>query len=160
MRSDPIFENQGAWWFWDETWTESYGPFLTRHDAKFALERYIVAINQPKPVAGTCCTGTDECVTTKPTAPTLPLTRYTHMVDHFTSPWYIRLGYFLGACVFAYRPFALTSIHGELGALFHIKGWFRTSDEEFLVTYVRRIAISPYNTGHEYNAETNFADTD
>lgn len=40
MRLDPVYEYQGLWWFWDETWANRYGPFYTKQDAQTALSEY------------------------------------------------------------------------------------------------------------------------
>ena len=41
---DPVFEwEDGQWFFWDETWSQSYGPYETEWKAREALHRYCVA---------------------------------------------------------------------------------------------------------------------
>lgn len=37
---DPIFEREGKFFFWDETWTNEQGPFNTREEAQAALRKY------------------------------------------------------------------------------------------------------------------------
>lgn len=40
--SIPIFfNNNGCWYFWDETWMEKYGPYDLQSDAKDALAAYL-----------------------------------------------------------------------------------------------------------------------
>lgn len=36
----PIFEREGKWFFWDETWSYDYGPFDTEEEAKRNLKAY------------------------------------------------------------------------------------------------------------------------
>jgi len=38
--NDPLHLHEGKWWFWDETWADRHGPYLTRTGAKAALEVY------------------------------------------------------------------------------------------------------------------------
>ncbi len=38
--SDPIYELDGAWYFWDESWSYSIGPYSTRVDAEEAILAY------------------------------------------------------------------------------------------------------------------------
>lgn len=40
LPNDPLHMHEGKWWFWDETWAERRGPYLTRTGAKHALEIY------------------------------------------------------------------------------------------------------------------------
>ncbi len=37
---DPVVQEDGAWWFWDETWTFRDGPFQTEEAARDALRDY------------------------------------------------------------------------------------------------------------------------
>lgn len=37
---DPIFEKEGKFFFWDETWTGQHGPFDTREDALAGMRKY------------------------------------------------------------------------------------------------------------------------
>lgn len=37
---DPIFEDDGKWYFWDETWTSYLGPFPDESHARHGLEEY------------------------------------------------------------------------------------------------------------------------
>jgi hypothetical protein len=37
---DPIFYDKG-WYFFNETWTETYGPFKTRAAANKELHKYV-----------------------------------------------------------------------------------------------------------------------
>jgi hypothetical protein len=39
-RPNPIFELDGRWYFWDETWTKYLGPFPTESHAKIGIECY------------------------------------------------------------------------------------------------------------------------
>lgn len=38
--SDPVGKLDGAWGFWDETWSEWYGGFHTEDGAREALRQY------------------------------------------------------------------------------------------------------------------------
>lgn len=40
LPNDPLHIHEGKWWFWDETWSERHGPYLTRTGAKHALDKY------------------------------------------------------------------------------------------------------------------------
>lgn len=42
FNTNPIYEQDGLWYFWDETWTDSYGPFDTEEQAKEAIRTYII----------------------------------------------------------------------------------------------------------------------
>ena len=35
-----IIEKDGAWWFWDETWTDLIGPYKSEKDAKKHFKDY------------------------------------------------------------------------------------------------------------------------
>jgi hypothetical protein len=39
---DPVFKDNdsGEWYFWDETWTESFGPYPEERIARDRLEDY------------------------------------------------------------------------------------------------------------------------
>lgn len=37
---NPIFEVNGAWYFWDETESWDYGPYQTKELAMAALQQY------------------------------------------------------------------------------------------------------------------------
>lgn len=39
-RQDPIHEEKGQWLFYDETWSDRWGPFATREDAAKGLDLY------------------------------------------------------------------------------------------------------------------------
>jgi hypothetical protein len=38
--SDPIHEENGQWFFWDETWADRLGPYPTEARARQRLEQY------------------------------------------------------------------------------------------------------------------------
>jgi len=50
MSEDPIFQETragtaaggllGGWYFWDETWSQRYGPYPTRSKVAFELAKY------------------------------------------------------------------------------------------------------------------------
>jgi hypothetical protein len=42
---DPVHEEVGKWWFWDETWADRLGPFDTELQARERLEEYIDWLN-------------------------------------------------------------------------------------------------------------------
>lgn len=37
---DPVHQDFGKWWFWDETWAYREGPFDTEEICRVALELY------------------------------------------------------------------------------------------------------------------------
>lgn len=37
---DPVFEDAGQWFFWDETWTQFLGPSKSESDARDAAKEY------------------------------------------------------------------------------------------------------------------------
>lgn len=39
---DPVHRNPGdnQWYFWDETWADRHGPFMTREECETALKKY------------------------------------------------------------------------------------------------------------------------
>lgn len=37
---DPVFEENGEWWFWDEIWVDRLGPYPTEEKANKELKRY------------------------------------------------------------------------------------------------------------------------
>lgn len=43
--SVPIFKKKGKWYFWDETWTDFYGPFESKEECKKALKSYIFILD-------------------------------------------------------------------------------------------------------------------
>jgi len=40
MSNDPVHNENGQWYFWDETWAERYGPYATEREARCTLESY------------------------------------------------------------------------------------------------------------------------
>jgi len=38
---DPIFELNGLWYFYDETWANTHGPFSSYEEADKVLKEYI-----------------------------------------------------------------------------------------------------------------------
>ena len=40
QNGDPVFEQSGIWWFYDETWTNVDGPFANEADARKACKEY------------------------------------------------------------------------------------------------------------------------
>jgi len=38
---DPVFERNGKWFFWDETWAHEHGPFLTEKQARAEMKLYV-----------------------------------------------------------------------------------------------------------------------
>jgi hypothetical protein len=38
---DPVHQENGEWWFWDETWADRWGPFPTEAAARESLSRYV-----------------------------------------------------------------------------------------------------------------------
>lgn len=43
-----VYEN-GAWWYWDEVWSNKHGPFETEEEAKADLKRYVEWLNGESP---------------------------------------------------------------------------------------------------------------
>lgn len=37
---DPCYQENGKWYWWEESWTISYGPYDTREDAVRAAQNY------------------------------------------------------------------------------------------------------------------------
>jgi hypothetical protein len=42
---NPIYQENGKWYFWDETWGNSYGPYNTLEEAQKALKEYFRSLN-------------------------------------------------------------------------------------------------------------------
>lgn len=40
VSENPVHYRDGAWYFWDETWSNEYGPFARASAAHEAIERY------------------------------------------------------------------------------------------------------------------------
>lgn len=38
---DPITEENGKWYFWNETWTDLIGPYETKEEAIVELAKYV-----------------------------------------------------------------------------------------------------------------------
>lgn len=38
--ADPVHEDAGGWWFWDETWADRHGPYPSEGEARTALKDY------------------------------------------------------------------------------------------------------------------------
>lgn len=41
MSTDPIFAEDGSWFYWDETWTNKFGPFRSESLARASLKLYV-----------------------------------------------------------------------------------------------------------------------
>lgn len=39
-QADPVHEEKGKWYFWDETWADRYGPYDSEQKARTAMEKY------------------------------------------------------------------------------------------------------------------------
>ena len=37
---NPIFEKDGEWFFWDETWVYDYGPYFSEYSVHLMLVKY------------------------------------------------------------------------------------------------------------------------
>jgi hypothetical protein len=48
--NDPVFTEDGKWYFWNENWSIQYGPFSTELECDEALKDY--ARNLPKAPPG------------------------------------------------------------------------------------------------------------
>ena len=42
---DPVFEKDGKWFFYDETWAGKHGPFSTELQARSELNLYVTWLN-------------------------------------------------------------------------------------------------------------------
>jgi len=40
MAEDPVHEENGEWYFWNETWADRHGPFENEEAARKALAKY------------------------------------------------------------------------------------------------------------------------
>lgn len=38
--ADPVFEEDGKWYFWNEVWVDKYGPYDSEKEARDDLDRY------------------------------------------------------------------------------------------------------------------------
>jgi hypothetical protein len=38
---NPLVNDNGQWFFWDETWSVKYGPYSSENSAKCALMNYL-----------------------------------------------------------------------------------------------------------------------
>lgn len=45
---DPVHEEAGQWYFWDETWADKQGPFKTEGEARKALRDYCLMLDGDK----------------------------------------------------------------------------------------------------------------
>lgn len=41
MSSDPIFAEDKSWFYWNETWTDKFGPFRSEELARASLKLYV-----------------------------------------------------------------------------------------------------------------------
>jgi hypothetical protein len=42
MSGDPVVKGEdGFWYFWNEVWTDAYGPYFTEEEARQKLREYI-----------------------------------------------------------------------------------------------------------------------
>jgi hypothetical protein len=39
--ADPVHQEEGKWFFYDESWVDRYGPYDTEEEARGMLSRYI-----------------------------------------------------------------------------------------------------------------------
>ena len=46
MTDDPVHQILDAWWFWDETWVYSHGPYDTEQLARKACIEYARRLNE------------------------------------------------------------------------------------------------------------------
>lgn len=44
-RIDPVHQENGSWYFWDETWAYRYGPYESKEKAREMLENYAVLLS-------------------------------------------------------------------------------------------------------------------
>lgn len=49
MPYDPIHEENGKWYFWDETQADRVGPFSTEEQARTALKEYCEFLDSGPP---------------------------------------------------------------------------------------------------------------
>ena len=48
MKGDPVFQENGQWWFWDETWTNKHGPYQNEDHSRGMLCIYCEYLDHPK----------------------------------------------------------------------------------------------------------------
>jgi hypothetical protein len=44
MTENPVHEENGNWYFWDEVWADRYGPYLTQQEAVDACRAYAMRL--------------------------------------------------------------------------------------------------------------------
>jgi hypothetical protein len=44
---NPIHEEEGKWYFWDETWADRYGPYTSETECRQELDKYIKWLDGP-----------------------------------------------------------------------------------------------------------------
>ena len=44
-----IHEENGKWFFWDETWSYQHGPFASREEAEKLLKKYMIEVLEYPP---------------------------------------------------------------------------------------------------------------
>lgn len=44
---NPVEEINGEWYFWDEIWSNNYGPYKNAVEANLALLKYCESLNGP-----------------------------------------------------------------------------------------------------------------
>jgi hypothetical protein len=52
MGIDPVHQENGQWYFWDETWAESIGPYPTEQECREALVGYVAYLNSSSRTEG------------------------------------------------------------------------------------------------------------
>lgn len=48
MENDPVFRKGQYWYFWDESWSQAYGPWLDEAKARKALAEHVAYLNDHK----------------------------------------------------------------------------------------------------------------
>jgi len=43
---DPVYIEDGWWYFYDETWSYCYGPFPNRGEAEVAHHWYLISLDE------------------------------------------------------------------------------------------------------------------
>ncbi len=38
---DPVYEENGQWYFWDEIWVDILGPYDSQAEARRQIDRYV-----------------------------------------------------------------------------------------------------------------------
>ncbi|MHA2330233.1 MAG: hypothetical protein ACXACR_17070 [Candidatus Hodarchaeales archaeon] len=51
---NPIHKEKNKWYFWDETWSDKFGPYNTKKEAQAMLEKYAEYLNLESALIQSC----------------------------------------------------------------------------------------------------------